>query len=228
MNEYGSTYESSYITFNEYLTKVFSTMVVGLLISTLSAFFGQGLLFTSYGYTLMMASTFACLGIAFFFSFRIRQMSVSAAWTCYIMYSLLLGLSLSSIFLVYDLGSIVWAFGATTILFGCMAIIGHTTKMDLSRFSTILLAGLIAIIISSLLNIFIKSAALNRTTLILGVVIFLGLIAYDMQMLRRYYEEGYTNPSMQSKIMIYGAFQLYLDFVNLFLRILQFFGKRRD
>lgn len=155
-------------------------------------------------------------------------MSLSAAWTCYIMYSALLGISLSSIFWTYDLGSIVWAFGTTAILFGCMSFIGHTTKMDLSKFSTIFMAGLLAIIISSLLNMFIRSATLDRMTTILGVVIFLGLIAYDMQMLRRYYELGNRDFSMQNKVMIYGAFQLYLDFVNLFLRILQYFGRRRD
>lgn len=225
MNEYNSTYESSYLTFNQYLTKVFSIMSLGLIISAVTSF-GASLIGVTYG--MMMISLFACLGISFYFSMKLRSMSLSAAWTCYIMYSVLLGVSLSSIFTAYTGGSIMWAFGATAILFICMVVIGHTTKRDLSQFSTILMAGLMAIIISSIINMFIGSAAIERMTLILGVVIFLGLIAYDMQMLRRYYQEGSYDGEMQSKIMIFGAFQLYLDFINLFLRILQFFGRRRD
>ena len=233
MNDFNTnTYEQNYLTFNQYLTKVFSTMVIGLLISALVAFgfSAAGLMDTGAGSMLMLVSIFACLGIGFFFSLRLQKMSLSTAWTCYIMYAILLGISLSSIFEVYSLGSIVWAFGASAILFACMAIIGHTTKMDLTKFGTLLFAGLIAIIITEVINMFIGSAGLESITLMLGVVIFLGLTAYDVQKLKVFYNNSTYDTELQGKITIYGAFQLYLDFINLFLRILQLFGsgKRRD
>ena len=231
MNDYNSNvYEQQSLTFNQYLTKVFSTMVIGLLISALTAFgfSAAGFAETSGGYMLMMVSIFACLGVGIFFSARLTKMSLSSAWTCYIMYSLLLGISLSSIFEAYTGSSIVWAFGACTILFACMSIIGHTTRMDLSRFGTLLMAGLIAIIITEVINMFIGSAAMERLTLMLGVIIFLGLTAYDIQKLKVFYNDSTYDSEMQSKITIFGAFQLYLDFVNLFLYILRIFGKRKD
>lgn len=229
--ENSNLYDTGYLTFRDYLTKVFTSLGLGLAISTVSAFLfiSLGIMYTSFGTSLMMVSIFVELGVAFFFGARLTKMSKATAWTCYIMYSIMTGISLSAIISMYSYGSVVFAFGATTILFVCMSIIGHTTKLDLTKFSTLLLAGLISLIVMSLLNSFIfRSARLDYSLMLIGVLIFLGLIAYDVQKLRYYYDLGQYDVQMQEKIMIYGAFGLYLDFINLFIRILEIFGRRKD
>lgn len=232
MSEYNNVYSNG-LTFNEYLTKVFTTVAIGLGITALASFLMNiifpNLLYSGVGSVIVIVACILELVVNIYFSTRLLKMSKSSAWTCYILYSALTGISFSSLFAYYELGSIALAFGVTCLMFVVMAIIGHTTKTDLSKFSGLILPALIALIVVSVLNILLfRSNMLQWIINYAGIIIFLFLIAYDMQKLRYYYQEGLSNPSINENIMIYGAFGLYLDFINLFIRLLEIFGKRRD
>ena len=140
---------------------------------------------------------------------------------CYIVYSITTGITFSTIFLTYKMSSIMFIFLVTAILFGIFALIGYFTKIDLTRFSTLLFIALIGIILVSILNIFIfKSSQLELTLSIICIIVFLGYIAYDIQSTK------YLMSSIgEEKAAVYGAFQLYLDFINVFIKLLQLFGK---
>lgn len=222
-NTYGLTYR-------DYLANTFMATGLGIAISMMISFVFSYFVNLSFVYSgITMIAAIAELVVAFVFSLKLNTMSKNAAWTCYIVYSALTGFSLSSIFYVYSYSSITAAFVSTCILFVCMAIIGKTTNIDLSRFSGLLFAGLIAIIISSFINMFIlHSDGVEMVISYVGVVIFLGLVAYDMQRLNYFYNETLNDTETAEKMMIYGAFQLYLDFINLFIRLLRFFGRSRN
>lgn len=231
-----NTYDGSYrtMTFRDYLTKVYSVVAIGVAISGIIAFFlarNINVLYSVMGDGLFMFVLVACgleLAVGLFFSLKFSNMSKSTAWICYILYSVLTGISLSSLVSVYTDASVFMAFFATTVMFVCMVIIGHTTRINLSSISGLLFAGLIGIIITSVVNIFLRSAMIDYAVTVVGVLVFLGLTAYDMQKLRAFYENSQYDSELSEKIMVYGAFQLYLDFINLFIRILQLFGKRDD
>ena len=232
MNDYNGTESLAYTTFRDYLNKTYIVLALGLLVSTFFAIAGNfliGVLPTSVIAVASIAFLLLELGTAMFFGMRLMKMEKTTAWICYFLYSALTGLSLSYIFTAYTASSVVLAFGAATIVFVSMAIIGYTTKIDLRKFGTLFLAGLIASIIMTLLNaLLIHSDALSMGICYLGIIIFLGLIAYDMQRLRDLYNAGLADPALGEKLMVYGSFQLYLDFINLFIRILRIFGRRRD
>ena len=228
-----NVYGGHSITFKSFLSNVFSKLAIGLGISGLVAFLVGANFYTIVEfvgvdkfYIFILVALVAELVVGISFSARLMKMSKNAAWGSYIAYSALTGLSLALIVQGYTAGSVVFAFVATVILFACMAIIGHNSKVDLTSFGTIAFSGLIAIIITSLLNaIFFKSAMVNYIITVVGVIIFLGLIAYDMQKLRQLYDRGMMDGDFGEKMMIYGAFTLYLDFINLFIRLLQIFGR---
>lgn len=227
------TYEDRFVSFRTFITKVFSTMAIGLLISGVVAFIVSISLYSiimalgNAFFILMMIAIVAELAVGIGFSAGLMKMSKKTAWICYIAYSALTGLSLALVVSTYTPGTVLFAFVSTVILFACMAIIGHTTNIDLTRFGSVFMVGLISIIITSLLNmLFFHSEMLNYIMAIVGVLVFLGLIAYDMQKLRAFYERGTMDADFQEKMMVYGAFTLYLDFINLFLRLLQIFGRR--
>lgn len=223
--------------FKSFLTKVFGIMAVGLLVSIIVVLLmDNGLAFLlayfmgNTGFTVFVfVSLILELIVAIVFRRKLFTMSKGKAWFCYILYSVLTGLSLSIVVLQYTFSSVAFAFGAALVLFVCMAIIGKTTNIDLSRFGSLLGVGLISMLIISLLNLFLfKSARINYILAVVGVVLFLIIIAYDMQNLKAIYQRGQASIELNEKLAIYGAFQLYLDFINLFLRILEIFGKRRD
>jgi FtsH-binding integral membrane protein len=142
-------------------------------------------------------------------------------------YAALMGLSLSSLFLLYTGASIARVFFITSAVFGSMSLYGYTTKKDLTAMGSFLMMGLIGIIIASLVNMFLHSAAIQFAVSVLGVIIFVGLTAYDTQKIKAmYYELGGDNESA-SKGAIMGALTLYLDFINLFIMLLRFFGDRK-
>lgn len=232
MTQFNSNvYDSNSMSFRTFLSKVFSTMTIGLLISGIVAWLGSKFYITLMMRfpALLIAAIIAELVVGIYFSTRLFKMEKSTAWACYIIYSVLTGLSLSLVISTYTTGTVIFAFISTVILFACMSIIGHTTKIDLTRFGSIFMVGLISIIITGLLNaLFFKSEMLNYTMAVVGVLIFLGLIAYDMQKLRSFYERGSYDVDFQEKMMLFGAFSLYLDFINLFLRLLQIFGRRSN
>lgn len=237
MTQFNSNvYNNNIVTFKTFLSRVFSTMAIGLFISGVVAFLVSVNFYSivlAIGYetfsTLLLVAIIAELVVGILFSTRLMKMSKTSAWLCYIIYSILTGLSLALVIQSYTTGTVVFAFVSTVILFVCMSIIGHTTNIDLTRFSSIFRVGLIAIIISSLLNaLLFKSVMINYIMSVVGVLIFLGLIAYDMQKLRALYSQGTMDVGFQDKMMLFGAFSLYLDFINLFLRLLQIFGRRSN
>ena len=138
-----------------------------------------------------------------------------------------MGASLSFIFLMYTGASIAKTFLITASMFGVMAVVGYTTKTDLSKFGSILMMGLVGIIIASVVNMFMRSGTMDYIISFLGVLIFTGLTAYDVQKLKRIGAQMGSEGEMTRKFTIMGALTLYLDFINLFLFLLRFFGNRR-
>jgi FtsH-binding integral membrane protein len=161
-------------------------------------------------------------------SARMHKMSVQNAVLCYVIYSILMGVSLSFIFWAYTTASIFKTFIITAGMFGTMAIVGYTTKTDLTKFGSFLFMALIGIIIASLVNFFMHSARLDYIVSIIGVLIFTGLTAFDVQKIKQIGEAGINDGDVMAKITIQAALTLYLDFLNLFLYLLRFFGNSRD
>ena len=153
-------------------------------------------------------------------------MSSAKALMTFWIFAALMGASLSSIFLVYTVSSITRLFFITAGTFGAMSIYGYTTKRDLTKLGGFLFMGLIGIIIASIVNIFIGSSALQFAISVIGVLVFVGLTAYDTQSIKNMYYAG-DSEDIGSKKALMGALRLYLDFINLFILLLQLFGQRR-
>ena len=170
---------------------------------------------------------FAPLAIVLVMSFGQNRMSVVSLQACYWGYATLMGLSLSSVFLLYTGESIARVFFITAGTFGGMSLYGYTTKRDLSGFGSFLIMGLIGVIIASVVNMFLQSSALAFATSVIGVLIFVGLTAYDTQKLKSIYYQLAGHGEAMAKASIMGALNLYLDFINIFLYMLRFFGDRR-
>ncbi len=236
MSEYNNYYtQNNGLTFSQYLSKVFSTVGVGVGITAVVSFVISRFMeqiytrFAGIFSAVLIASIVVELGLAIFFAARLNKMKKGTAWFCYILYSVLTGISLSTILYYYTDSSVFVAFGASCIMFVVMALIGQNSKVDLSKFSGIVFPALLALIIVSLLNVFFfKNQYIQWALNYLGVIIFLFLIAYDMQKLRSFYDQSFGDNELGEKLMIYGAFQLYLDFINLFIRLLEILGKKKD
>lgn len=233
MFDYSNTYSANNgLTFNSYLRKVFSIIGIGLGITAIISFvisnYLMEVLLYKLGYGIIMLSVVSMIGefvIAIIFGIRLTKMSKQTAWTCYILYSILTGISLSFVLYTFTATSVWITFLVTCVMFVTLSIIGHSTNIDLSKFSGIIVPGLLAIIIISFINLFFfKNQMIQWVVNYIGIILFLFLIAYDMQKLRNLYNAGLQDSSINDALMIYGAFQLYLDFINLFLRLLQIFG----
>ncbi|MDO8290916.1 MAG: Bax inhibitor-1/YccA family protein [Parvibaculum sp.] len=224
-----------------YMLSVYNYMAAGLAITGVVAYVAfsmavtqaadGSLALTSLGETLYRSPLkwvvmLAPLGLVFFLSARIASMSVSAAQISFWTFAGLMGLSLSSIFLIYTGGSITQVFFVTAIAFGGLSLYGYTTKRDLTAMGSFLIMGVIGLIVASLVNIFLQSSALQFAVSALGVLIFAGLTAYDTQKIKEMYYAG-DETSTTSKKAIMGALSLYLDFINMFMFLLQLFGNRR-
>ena len=181
---------------------------------------------TLYNSSFMWVVALAPLGIVMYMSFGINKMSTSKAQTVFWIFAGLMGASLSSIFVVYTGTSIARVFFITAGTFGSMSLYGYTTKRDLTGLGSFLMMGLIGIIIASIVNIFLKSSAMHFIISILGVLIFVGLTAYDTQKIKNMYLAS-DGTEVTSKKAIMGALTLYLDFINLFIMLLRLFGQRR-
>ena len=173
-----------------------------------------------------MLITFAPLGIAIYFFMGVGRMSVQTAQMVFWLYAGLMGMSLSSLGLMYTGQSLAKTFFICSAVFGSMSLYGYTTKKDLTSIGSFLIMGLIGLIVVSLINLLLQSPAIEFATSFIGVAIFMGLTAWDTQRLKAmYYASG--GGEMGQKTAIMGAFTLYLDFINLFLYLLRFFGDRR-
>ena len=181
---------------------------------------------TLYGSPLMWVVVLAPLALVFFLSFRIGKMSVGAAQATFWAYAALLGVSLSSIFLVYTMASITQVFFITAATFGAMSLWGYTTQRDLTGMGSFLMMGLFGVIIAMVVNFFLASSALGFAISVIGVLVFVGLTAYDTQNIKEMYTIN-DDGTVTGRKAIMGALRLYLDFVNLFLMLLRLFGDRR-
>jgi len=180
---------------------------------------------TLYSSPLKWVVMLAPLGMVFLLSARIQKMSFASAQISFGVFAALMGLSLSSIFLVFTGESIAKVFFITAASFGALSLYGYTTKKDLSGMGTFLMMGLFGIIIASIVNIFLASPMMQFVISIGGVLVFAGLTAYDTQNIKNMYNELDSSDSAGKKA-IFGALQLYLDFINLFVFLLQLFGNR--
>lgn len=210
------------------MRKTFGWMAMCLLITALTAmgFVNSGLFYHIASSGAMWLLIIAELVLVFVLSARINKMSVATATIMLIVYSALNGVTLSFIFVVYSLGSIAKTFFITTGMFGVMALVGATTKRDLSKLGSILFMALIGLIIASLVNIFLRSSGLDWIISIIGVVLFTALTAYDVQRVKRLAAESDLYDDTQvGRLAVISALSLYLDFINLFLYLLRFFGR---
>lgn len=212
-----------------YMMQVYNYMLGGLAITGVVAYFTAttpALLNAIYGTPLQWVVMLAPLGFVFFFSARINHMAASTARTLFWVFSVMMGLSLSYIFLAYTGASITRVFFITAATFGAMSLYGYTTQRDLTAFGSFLVMGLIGIIIASLVNIFLGSTVVEFAISVLGVLIFTGLTAYDTQRIKSMYVQGMQH-DLQTKQAVMGALSLYLDFINLFIMLLRLFADRR-
>lgn len=168
------------------------------------------------------------LGLVLYLGTALARMSLTAARATLIVYSLLNGLTLSAVFLAYTTESIGTTFLVTGATFGAMSLYGYVTKRDLTRFGSFLFMGLIGVVIASLVNIFLRNDAVYWVTTYLGVIVFVGLAAYDTQKIKAMGAEAGYGGDAAGKVAVFGALALYLDFVNLFLMLLRLLGRRRD
>jgi FtsH-binding integral membrane protein len=225
-----------------YMLKVYNYMASGVLLTGFIAllFFklsvvtgdtGEIIGLTSFGSTIYTSGLkwvlmLAPLGVVFYMSFNIAKMNVAKAQTTFWIFAALMGASLSSIFLIYTGASITRVFFITAGTFGAMSIYGYTTNRDLTKLGSFLMMGLFGIIIASVVNIFMKSSMMYFVISILGVLIFVGLTAYDTQKIKNMYLASDSGELMGKKALM-GALTLYLDFINLFIMMLRLFGQRR-
>lgn len=229
---YSQEQYGSVIISKSFISGVFTWMGLALTVTAIVAyFFAQDmqlmrLLFdntglTTFGYVVM----FAPLGFVLLMSFGFQRLSATVMTLLFVIYAVLVGMSLSFIFWIYSMNSIFVTFAITAGMFGAMAIAGYTTKMDLTKFGSILMMAVVGIIIALVVNMFMKSSQLDYVISFIGVLVFTGLTAYDVQKLKRIGNGAYGAEDTR-KLTILGALTLYLDFINLFLFLLRFFGRK--
>ena len=211
-----------------YMLRVYNYMAIGLFITAIIAYFAaaSGLYLTLAQTPLIWLVMLAPLGMVFYLSARITRMSFTSAQASFWIFSGLMGLSLSYIFLAYTGTSIARVFLITSGSFGALSLFGYTTKKDLSAWGSFLFMGLIGIILASIVNIFIGSSGMQFGISVLGVLIFAGFTAYDTQQIKQIYYQG-DSADVSGRKAIMGALRLYLDFINLFILLIQLFGSRR-
>jgi FtsH-binding integral membrane protein len=224
-----------------FLANVFSYMTLALVISGVMAWWfastpsllihlfsvdGEGMITgrSVLGWVVMLAP----LGLVFLMGGMMEKMSSMALLLAFIGFSAIMGISLCYIFLLYSPEAIVKVFFITAAVFGTMAIAGYTTKTDLTKLGSILFIGLIGIVIASLVNMFLQSDGMGYIISIIGVVVFTGLTAYDVQRLKGMGEMAIAGEESTKKMALMGALSLYLNFINLFLMLLRLFGGNRD
>lgn len=211
---------------NKLFSKVFLWLAVGLLLS-----FGVGYYVSTQANMInnlykggsLILLWIVQLVVVVVLSMKIHKMNPLTAKILFLLYSILTGLTLSSIFIVYKLESIIFVFGETALLFGSFAAIGMFTKIDLTKFGTYLFMALVGIVLASLVNVFLHNSMMDLIINCFAIIIFLGYTAYDIQRIKQI-----SYGLEEDNAAIFGAFELYIDFINLFLRLLEFFGKKND
>ncbi|MDI9340715.1 MAG: Bax inhibitor-1/YccA family protein [Sediminibacterium sp.] len=216
---------------NAVLKGSFAWMALAMLLTTLTAL---GFANSEFLLSMLLSNRivfyivlFAPLIFVWVMGARFEKLSFGALIGLFAAYSIINGVTFSVIFLVYSIGSIVKVFLSTSALFAIMAIAGYTTKTDLTKLGNILMIGVIGIVIASLINFFTKSETADYIISILGVIIFTGLTAYDVQKIKNMGQQVGFDGTLTRKLSVMGALTLYLDFINLFLFLLRLFGDRK-
>ena len=217
-----------------FMASVFSWMFVALTITTIAAYYfasdmslmstlanEKGM--TILGYVVM----FAPLGFVLMMGVGFNKFSYSVLLTLFLAFAAIMGISLSFVLLIYTASSVYTTFASTAVMFGVMAALGYTTSTDLTKLGNILMMALVGMIVASLINMFMHSGTMSYIISFIGVIVFTGLTAYDVQKLKRIGEGAEYGAESTKKLVIMGALSLYMDFINLFLSLLRLFGDRK-
>ena len=217
-----------------FMASVFSWMFVALTITTIAAYYfasdmslmstlanEKGM--TILGYVVM----FAPLGFVLMMGVGFNKFSYSVLLTLFLAFAAIMGISLSFVLLIYTASSVYTTFASTAVMFGVMAALGYTTSTDLTKLGNILMMALVGMIVASLINGFMHSGTMSYIISFIGVIVFTGLTAYDVQKLKRIGEGAEYGAESTKKLVIMGALSLYMDFINLFLSLLRLFGDRK-
>ena len=211
---------------NNIYSKIFMWMFIGLIVTFATAYYtsiNESALRALFSNGVFIIFIVLELVAAVYLSARIHKMNTTIAKTIYLLYCFFSGLTFSSIFIVYKLTSITMVFGITAVLFLIFAILGKTTKLDLSKLGTYLFMMLIGVIICMIVNIFLRNTMFDLAIAVISTIVFLGFVAYDVQKIKRL--EGTIT---DENLAIIGAFELYLDFINIFIDLLRIFGDAKD
>ena len=214
-----------------FMLQVYNYMTVALALSgatALGIYMVPSLSAAIWGTGLKWVVVFLPLVLSFGFAFLFEKMSLQMAKIALLVFAVAMGLSLSSVFLIYKMGSIAQVFFISAATFGSASLYGYTTKKDLTTFGSFLIMGAMGIVIAGLVNLFLQSSILAFAVSCIAVVIFTGLTAYDTQNLKNTYEFTVCDDDEQEKLGIYGALQLYLDFINIFMSLLQLLGDKKN
>ena len=212
---------------NKLLAKSFLWMFVGLLVTFLTGYvvaINENMLNAIYNGPMVIILVIVELALVIYFSTRIAKMQPTAAKISYLLYAFLSVLTFSSIFVYFEVASIMYVFAVAALLFGLFGLIGYKTNLDLSKIGTYLLMALIGVIICTIINLFVQSGTFDLVLSIITILIFMGFTAYDVKNII-----NFSNMNENTEVIaVYGAFQLYLDFINIFIHLLSILGKSND
>ena len=212
---------------NQLISKTFLWMFVGLLVTFLTGYvvsINENMLVSIFGGPIFWLIIILEFALVIFFSARVHKMKPTTAKICFLLYSFVSGLTFSSVFVGFEIGSVMYVFLIAAVVFAIFGAIGFLTNIDLNRISTFLLMGLLALIICSIVNILLGNSTFDLIISIIALLIFFGFTAYDIQKVRILSNSGMDN----DVVAINGAFELYLDFINIFLHLLSIIGNSRD
>ncbi|KSV62611.1 membrane protein [Sinorhizobium sp. GW3] len=233
-NRFGGMSQASATALDEglrqHMLRVFNYMGLGLVVTGLVAFIvgtTPALYVPIFSTPLKWVVMLAPLAFVFFFSFKMHSMSASSAQMTFWAFCAVMGLSLASVFLVFTGASIARTFFIAATMFGATSLYGYVTKRDLAKFGSFMIMGLIGVMIASIVNIFLGSSALQFAVSVIGIVVFVGLTAWDTQNIKEQYADNFDQESQQ-KLAVFGALSLYLNFVNIFQLLLNFTGQREE
>jgi len=214
----------------QHMLRVYNYMGIGLVLTGLVAYIvgtTPALYVPIFSTPLKWVVMLAPLAFVLFFSFRMQTISAAGAQGMFWAFCAVMGLSMASIFLVFTGTSIARTFFIAAAMFGATSLYGYTTKRDLSQFGSFLIMGLIGVVIASLVNLFLASSTLQFVVSVVGILVFVGLTAWDTQSIKEQYAENFDAESQQ-KLAVFGAFSLYLNFINIFQLLLNFTGQREE
>lgn len=223
-------YGTPVTTLEKHTRSTFLWMFIGLMVTAATAF---TMAYTGWMLNLLLrvpmlsvVLLIAQIGVAIAFGARLTKMAPTTAKILFLAYAVILGITFSSLMYVYDLGAIFLAFGITAVYFGCLAFIGYTTKVDLMKLGSILMTGLLIFIIAEIILMFMGVDTTTKVFTGIGLILFTGITAYDTQKMKVLYQQYIHDENMLKKLSIYSAFDLYLDFINIFLYVLRLVGNR--